>query len=205
VTGLRERKKLALRQALAQAALRLAVERGVDNVRVEDIAAEADVAVRTFRNYFANKYEAMCSIATDRAERIGRTLRERPAGEPLWEAVRAAVLEHYEGADRAPDRRWMDAARLVLTSPGVRGEFLRVSAAMQNTLAGAIAERMGLDQQADMYPEILAGAVTTASQVALRHWINADPPVPLRPLLESALRQLATACAGPPPATRSPS
>jgi AcrR family transcriptional regulator len=200
VTGLRERKKLALRQALAQTALRLAVERGVDNVRVEDIAAEVDVAVRTFRNYFANKYEAMCSIVTDGAERIGQTLRERPAGEPLWAAVRAAVLEHYEGADQAPDPGWMDAARLVLTSPGVRGEFLRVNAAMQSTLAGAIAERAGLDRAADMYPDILAGAVTTACHVALRHWISADPPVPLRPLLEDALRQLATACAGSPPA-----
>jgi AcrR family transcriptional regulator len=195
VTGLRERKKLAVRQALGQAALRLAVERGVDNVRIEDIAAEADVAVRTFRNYFSSKYEAMCSIALDRADRIGGTLRERPASEPLWDALTNAVLRHYEGIDQAPDRRWLDAVRVVLTSPGVRAEFLRVTAATQDALAAAIADRTGVDRAADMYPEILAGAVTAAVQVALRRWFGADPPVPLRPLLERALRQLAGACA----------
>jgi AcrR family transcriptional regulator len=194
--GLRERKKLAVRQALGQAAIRLAVERGVDNVRIEDIAAEADVAVRTFRNYFASKYEAMCAIALDRADRIGQTLRGRPAGEPLWDALVHSMLLHYQGIDETPDRQWMSALRLVLTSPGVRAEFLRVTAATQSALAAAIADRTGVDRAADMYPEILAGAVTAAAHVALRHWFDADPPVPLRPLLERALRQLATACAG---------
>jgi hypothetical protein len=40
--GLRERKKRATREALSRAALHLAIERGLDNVLVEDIAAEAD-------------------------------------------------------------------------------------------------------------------------------------------------------------------
>ena len=45
------RKKLAVRQALGSAALRLAVERGLENVTVEDITAEADVSLRTFGAY----------------------------------------------------------------------------------------------------------------------------------------------------------
>ncbi|HEY5017289.1 MAG TPA: helix-turn-helix domain-containing protein, partial [Streptosporangiaceae bacterium] len=59
--GLRERKKLATRQALGAAAMRLAIERGLENVLVEDIAAAADVSPRTFNNYFASKYEAICA------------------------------------------------------------------------------------------------------------------------------------------------
>jgi AcrR family transcriptional regulator len=196
--GLRERKKLAVRQALGQAALRLAAERGVDNVRIEDIAAAADVAVRTFRNYFSSKYEAMCAVALDRADRIGQTLRERPADEPLWDALAHSMLQHYEGIDQVPDPQWMDALRLVLTSPGVRAEFLAVTTATQDALAAAIADRTGIDRAADMYPEILAGAATAAAQVAIRRWFAADPPVPLRPLLERALGQLATACAASP-------
>ena len=50
------------------------------------------------------------------------------------------------------------------------------------------------DIDTDMFPQILAGAVIAASQVATRRWYAADPPVPLRPLIELALRQLATAC-----------
>ena len=61
--GLRERKKLATRQALGTAAMQLAVERGLENVLVEDIAAAADVSPRTFNNYFASKYEAISALA----------------------------------------------------------------------------------------------------------------------------------------------
>jgi AcrR family transcriptional regulator len=192
--GLRERKKAATRQALSAAALRLAVERGLDNLLVEDIAAEVNVSTRTFNNYFSSKYEAICSTGLDRAQRIGDALRGRPAKEPLWDAITKAVLEHYEGMDVALDRETVAAVLLVMTSPQIRGEYLKIDAAMQLVLASAIADRAGIDIQRDMFPEILAGAVTAASQVAIRRWIAADPPVPLRPLLRRALRQLATAC-----------
>ena len=197
MVGLRERKKLATRQALSSAALQLAVERGLENVTIEDITAEANVALRTFRNYFASKYEAICAIGADRALRIGASLLERPASEPLWEALTNAVLQHYEGTDVPFDRETMAAIGLVTQAPAMRGEYLKVNFAMQNALAVAIAERTGTDLEADMFPQILAGAVTAASQVAIRRWYRADPPVPLRPLIELALRQLATACSAP--------
>ena len=202
MTGLRERKKLATHQALSSAALRLAVERGLDNVTIENITAEADVALRTFRNYFASKYEAVAAIGADRARRIGMSLLERPVTEPLWEALTHAVLDHYEGTDQAFSRETMAALGRVLQMPAMRGEYLKVNFEMQNALATAIAERTGTDLRADMFPQVLAGAVTAASQVAIRRWYAADPPEPLRPILERALRQLASACAEPVPPGR---
>ena len=191
--GLRERKKLAVRRALGSAALRLAMERGPDNVSVEDITAVAGVSLRTFGNYFSGKYEAICAPGTDRARRIGAELLARPAREPLWEALVDAVLAHYEVA---ADEDWLAGLKLVLSSPAMRGEYLKVSSEMQQALAEAIATRTGTDLEHDMYPQILAGAVTAATQVAVGRWAAADPPVPLRPLLRQALDQLATACSG---------
>jgi AcrR family transcriptional regulator len=199
MAGLRERKKLATRQALSSAALRLAIERGLDNVTIEDITAEADVALRTFRNYFASKYEAVAAIGADRARLIGMSLLDRPAAEPLWGALTRAVLEHYQGTDQAFSRETMAALGRVLQTPAMRGEYLKVNFEMQGALAEAIAERTGTDLKADMFPQVLAGAVTAASQVAIRRWYAADPPEPLRPILERALRQLASACSEPAP------
>jgi AcrR family transcriptional regulator len=198
MAGLRERKKLATRQALSSAALQLAVERGLENVTIEDITAEANVALRTFRNYFASKYEAVAATGADRARRIGMSLLERPAGEPLWQALTHAVLQHYEGSEQAFSRDLMTAIGRVIQAPAMRGEYLKVSFEMQNALAMAIAERTGTDLETDMFPQILAGAVTAASHVAIRRWYAADPPVPLRPLLERALEQLAGVCSQPP-------
>jgi AcrR family transcriptional regulator len=198
LTGRRERKKLATRHALSSAALQLAIERGLENVTIEDITARADVALRTFSNYFASKSEAVCAIAADRAERIGESLLERPAAEPLWEALLHAVPRHYEGTDQAFDAETMAAIRRLVTSPAIQGEYLKINLQIQDSLAAAIAERTGTDPQTDMYPQILAGAVTAASQVAIRRWYTASPRVPLRPMIELALRQLAAACSEPP-------
>jgi AcrR family transcriptional regulator len=190
--GLRERKKMATRQEIGAAAMRLAMQRGLENVTVEEIAAAANVSPRTFNNYFASKLEAISAPGVDRAVRIGDTLNARPAGEPLWDAITAAVLEHYDTV-QSPRGEWRDGMRKVLLSPAMRGEYLKTNAAMQRTLASAIAERTGLDADRDMLPVVLASAVTTASQGAVRRWFEADPPVELRSLVAEALSELAAA------------
>lgn len=198
--GLRERKKLATRQALGIAAMRLAVQRGLDNVLIDDIAAEAGVSPRTFSNYFSSKYEAICALAMDRARQIGVALRMRPAAEPLWDAITHAVLQQYAVADQAPDKDWITGVRLVTSSPMLQGEYLKSAYVMQHVLADAIAERTGADADRDMFPQVIAGAVTAATQVAMERWLFADPPVALAPLIRLALRQLTEAlpAAGPP-------
>ncbi len=140
--GLRERKKIATRRALGVAAMRLAVERGLENVLVDDIADAAGVSARTFNNYFASKYEAICALGFDRAMRVGAALRERPADEPLWDAIVAAVMSEYGGADQALDEDWMAGVRLVTGTPALRGEYLKVQAMTQYSVAEAIALRL---------------------------------------------------------------
>ncbi len=63
-----------------------------------------------------------------------------------------------------------------MTASAIRGEYLKVTSEMQQALAEAIAMRTGTDVEQDMYPRILAGAVTAATQVAVRRWAAADPP-----------------------------
>jgi AcrR family transcriptional regulator len=185
--GLRERKKLATRQALSTAAMRLAVERGLENVVVEDIAAAAGVSARTFNNYFASKYDAICARTLDQADKVGAALRARPPGEPLMEAIAGAVLEAYAPAAAPPSREWMAGFRMVIESRSLQGEYLRAQYAAQRAIAEAIAERIGASAGDDMFPSVMAGAVTAATTAAFSRWIRADPPASLAVLLRRAL------------------
>src|SRR5690349_17205711 len=95
-TGLRERKRRETRATLSLAANRLCVQRGWENVTVDDIAAAANVSPRTFRNYFSTKAEAVAAGHLERMLRIADDLRARPAGEPLWTAITHSVAAQFD-------------------------------------------------------------------------------------------------------------
>jgi AcrR family transcriptional regulator len=167
-TGLRERKKAATRTAISAAAVKLALQEGPDQVRVTDIATEADVSPRTYNNYFSSIPEAICAGAADRAMVIGDALRQRPAHEALASAVAAAVLaaDPSNGAGR-------EIVRLIVTTPSLRGEFFKVVMAREKALADAIAERVG-SPAGDIFPRLLAAAYLSATRVVTHTWLHDD-------------------------------
>lgn len=194
--GLRERKKRETRVALSQATIRLCVQHGWDNVTVEDIAAAANVSVRTFRNYFSGKAEAIAASHLERMLRIADELRARPVTEPLWDSISCAVQAQFvpqgEAAAESPrDRRWTDGLRLMLAEPALQGEVVKANAAAQEELAKAIAERTGTDVARDVYPKLVAAVVGAGSAVAVEHCLRADPPAPLARVLREAFDQVA--------------
>ncbi|PPK68307.1 TetR family transcriptional regulator [Actinokineospora auranticolor] len=196
--GLRESKKQRTREALSWAAIRLAVERGFDNVLVEDIAAAAGVSPRTFNNYFSSKAEAIATRHLDRGRRIAAELRARPADEPLWPAVAESVAAAFlamAGEDDTSDH-WQAGVRAMLEHPALQGEVLRVNARADAELAEVIAERTGTDP-AGMYPRLVAGAVGATILVATDHWRRATPSVPFETVLREALRHLANGLSTP--------
>jgi AcrR family transcriptional regulator len=200
--GLRERKKIATREAISAAALRLALEHGPENVRVDDIAEAAGVSPRTYNNYFSSREEAIvAAIAAERALRVGAALRARPADEPLAEAVVEALVEQY-GADGEPAG---DALLLITSAPGLRAEFVDTVAAIEQPLASAISARIGSSD--NLATTVLAAAVSAAARVAVERWVRPArdaqrqaakdflvvPHGPLADLLREALAHVAPA------------
>ena len=204
--GLRQRKKQATREALRDAALRLALERGPENVRVDDIAEAAGVSPRTYNNYFASREQAMvAAITAERESRIGAAVASRPAGVRLADAVTDAVVEQYTD----PGERAREAMLLVTAHPALRRAFVGTATAVEHPLADAIDDRLG---DADPFTaRVLAASVAAAVQVALERWLQPGGPattgslvVPagsLPDLLRRALAPLAPALdtAGEPP------
>lgn len=187
--GLRERKKLATRRALAMAAWRLAFERGLEQTRVEDIAAEAGVSPRTFNNYFSSKEDAMVYLAVDRAAQICAGLRERPSGESLADALGQLFVAQYVGG-RSTNEEGLAQLQRLISSQALSGAYLKALVATERPLAEAIAERTGTDVARDLYPNVLAAAVSSAVRAAIVYWLNSGVTTGLAPLLRQAIEQV---------------
>ncbi|HEV2639376.1 MAG TPA: TetR/AcrR family transcriptional regulator [Actinocrinis sp.] len=199
--GLRERKKQQMREALSHAALHLAIERGPENVRIEDVTTTVGVSYRTFANYFGSREEAIVAVAVDRTARIVDLFRDRPPTESLAEALIQAFIHPYQDPDPspashsnsnatsdpgsgpasasasstdAPDREdtWLPRVREVLAAPTLIGAYLAARLTSEHALAEAIAERTHTDAARDLYPRVLASAVLGAEHAAVRFWLD---------------------------------
>jgi AcrR family transcriptional regulator len=165
--SLRERKKNATRAALSEAALKLALEHGAENVRVDDIAEAAGVSPRTYNNYFSSREQAIvAAVAAERALRVGAALGDRPADEPLDEAVIESVIEQYTSEPAG------DALDLITSAPALRAEFVATVGGLEQPLASAIVARTGIDEHA---ATVLAAAVSAAARVAVERWAQPRP------------------------------
>ena len=188
VVGRRERKKQATRAALSEAAVRLSLEHGVENVTVEQIADEADVSLRTFFNYFSGKEEAVVAGDSARGEVLVERFRARPETESVLTALRVAVLAHV---DDLTTEGQMGALRMMRRSPSLLPHQLAAYAAGERALALAVAERIGepmaeqSDDEADdevdeagddrpvgLYPALVAATVMAGVRVAMQRWTD---------------------------------
>lgn len=141
--GRRERKKAQTRRALADAALRLFLERGFDQVTVAEIAAAADTAVTTlFKHFPDGKTALVFEEDAQRAAVLTAAVRERPAGTSVLAALRAfmagrGVFEPHPSPEQAR------LIGLITTTPELRA-YARVKwVRCEGPLTEVLAEELG--------------------------------------------------------------
>jgi MftR C-terminal domain len=83
---------------------------------------------------------------------------------------------------------------MMMSSPALRGEYLKDLVQAEGKLAKVIAERTGTDPQTDLYSHVLAAAVMAAHRAATGHWMANGAVGSLPDLVRQAVRQVA----GPP-------
>ncbi|MEV4811005.1 acyl-CoA-like ligand-binding transcription factor [Micromonospora avicenniae] len=188
--GLRERKKLATRMALSDAAWSLMTERGIEAVTAEAVAAAVDVSPRTFRNYFASREEAILDGILLRANALVEALRARPADEPVWDSL-AHVLPDM--IMTVLGERECDVATLVRVcseSPAMLAQQLAVFGRVERLIAEVIAERTGADIERDLAPHLLAAVPGATMRAVLTFWAGGVTEATLPDLVRTSIAQL---------------
>lgn len=184
--GLRERKKAATRQALHEAAVRLAIEHGLERITVEAIADEAGVSRRTFSNYFGGKEEALMHGDLQRIRNLIAAVRARPAGESAWAALSASAGEFYrELGDLDP--QWVARSRLVRSHPTLLAAQVQTFAGVERELAAEVAARAAEPDPSGVRARMTAATFLVSLRVSLNLWLDAPPGTSLADLAQEAL------------------
>ncbi|MEZ0064430.1 AcrR family transcriptional regulator [Streptacidiphilus sp. MAP12-20] len=141
--GRRERKKAATRQAIADMALRLFLERGYEQVGVREIAEGADVSVSTLFNYFPEGKEALVfdEDASNEAALV-RAVTDRPPGQSVPRALRAYLIGFVD-SPHTRDPRFADFQRLIQETPALREYSRTMWLRHEHALARALADQIG--------------------------------------------------------------
>jgi len=194
--SLRERKKLATKVAIRRAALDLIAERGFSHVTVEDIAAAADVAPRTFFNYFPSKEAVLFGADPGRAEQLMARVVHAQPGSSALEVLRTVLVDQVRNivaqfAELGDDPlRWVTQMKAAHADPQLRAAQAAHMAQTEASVAAALAERLGTDAERDPYPLILASAAMGVLRATLSFWASSGGAIALEELTDVAFQAL---------------
>lgn len=187
--GLRERKKRERRRCIEDAAIDLFEEHGFDGTTIEDIAAAADIAPRTFFYYFPSKEDVVLADYASRLERIIDALRDRPQSEVPWVALQASfvtVAADYEARRDDLIRRFT----IMAATPPVYARSLQLQAGWEDALTDVLIDRAG-PSAGQLDSRLLASAALACMRSSLRHWLLTGQATALPDLIESCFDRLA--------------
>ncbi|MFC4466245.1 TetR/AcrR family transcriptional regulator [Streptomyces xiangluensis] len=98
-TGLRERKKQRMYQAVSDLAIALFLEKGFEKVSVAEIAAAAEISKPTLFRYFPAKEDLVLHRFADHEQEAARVVDERSEGQSPLDALRVHFLDGLERCD----------------------------------------------------------------------------------------------------------
>jgi AcrR family transcriptional regulator len=170
--GLRARKKIQTRLALARAAMQLFEERGYAATSVDDIAAAANVSRRTFFRYFSAKEEVFIVDPEGKLAALHVALADGPPDEPTIAALRRGVVA-LVGAYFEPELIRLEA-RIALREPVVAAAGLAYQVRWEDALAQEVAADLGVDPGSDPRPRIVAHTTVAVLRAGVSQWIQRD-------------------------------
>ena len=155
-TSLRERKKAKPRLAIREHAMALFKDQGYDKTTVEQIAAAAEVSPSTFFRYFPSKEEVV--LQDDYDALLIAAFHAQQVDVPPLRALRNAISEVFLSMPEGQQAQEAERIRLMTAVPELRARMLAQVSEMIQTLAEAVAERVGR-QSDDFEVRTFAGAL----------------------------------------------
>ena len=166
VAAIADQRREALATAIEQVAIEMFAARPMVEVKVEEIAATAGVAIRTLYRYFPTKEHIFAGLPRRGAERVAASIRARPSREKPFQALRKALVEVAGDVEMAEVERWLQA---VVKSDAADRIARMALVASTEALTAALAERAGLSPD-DVWPQMAGTMAAGAMLVGTQQW-----------------------------------
>jgi AcrR family transcriptional regulator len=182
--SLRERRRLRTRQTIQAHALRLFAAKGFQATTIEEIAAAAEMAPRTFFRYFPTKEEVV--FWSEYPSMLAGFVAARPDDEPALEALQHGITDGLAAIWDHDGGRTLERLRLAFGTPALHPRMRQQQAHWAAELAEILADRLG-EHPDNLEVRAVAAAVAAAVWVAAEEWQAQDGRAELGALIDQAL------------------
>lgn len=185
---LRDHAREAVREEVAKHAWTLFARQGFEATTVDQIAESAGMSRRTFFRYFTGKDELVLERLVESGAQMATALRDRPADEDAWTALRAAfqitvdLQQEHASASRPLQLMLREEPALRATAETRRRLWVE-------RLAPLVADRLPPRPGAagpDTRPTAVAGSALACLDAAQAAWAE-TPGASLTTLLDDAM------------------
>lgn len=159
-------------EAIERTATALLIERGYEEVSVEEMATAAGISRATFFRYFPSKADVVWASFDRALDRLEGALTDVPDDVDTMAAIRAAIIASIEASDY--DRSvWWERSTMMNTVPVLLGEAHSRWRRWTGEIGSFVAGRMGVPES-DPIPAAIAWAHFGVYLATLRNSL-ADP------------------------------
>lgn len=169
---LRERKKLRTRQALADTALRLFLDKGFQETTLDELVNAVEVSKRTFFRMYGSKEDVAMAAELELWDAYVAEVEARELHGPVLDFLRETLVAAIKGLGEDWDRRFLATRGLIGRTPVLWDRSLLLSVTVQSRLITELEIRLGVNSREDVRLRLLGELSLAAWRCAAKNWIT---------------------------------
>ncbi|RKS08387.1 TetR family transcriptional regulator [Nocardiopsis sp. Huas11] len=170
---LRERKKLRTRRSLADTALRMFLERGYNEVTLEELVAAVEVSMRTFFRYYSSKEEVAMAAENELWDAYAGEVARHPITGPVLAHLRDRYASAVRGLPEDWTERYLACRGLAARTPALRVYHAGTTQDLQARMIDVLEKEFDTDSREDVRLRLAADMALAAVRYGTKNWMRA--------------------------------
>lgn len=143
--SLRERKKIKIHKAIIETAWKLFSEKGFENVKVSDIADQADISVKTLFTYFNSKEDILFAGEDELLEEIITAIHLRKHEASIFDSIACLIQKLINDEDDPVAAEANELIKLIASNSVIQRRLLIMWQKYENRLTDVVTAELSME------------------------------------------------------------